>query len=158
MKELIENIDNDIKRCENNLKENDFLEMVIIIEELYDKYKNNIKFINTIPKDVVWKYSKKDLEIINDNLNIYKKMVLSQYKRNDFNFKTNQLKNKIINIDIKNKYDLLKIIEELEYLIDKDITLDEKWNEVKKHIAYIQYQERSIAVDFLELINYIIKD
>ena len=158
MKELIENIDNDIKRCENNLKENDFLEMVIIIEELYDKYKNNIKFINTIPKDVVWKYSKKDLEIINDNLNIYKKMVLSQYKRNDFNFKTNQLKNKIINIDIKIKYDLLKIIEELEYLIDKDITLDEKWNEVKKHIAYIQYQERSIAVDFLELINYIIKD
>ena len=158
MKELIENIDNDIKRCENNLKENDFLEMVIIIEELYDKYKNNIKFINTIPKDVVWKYSKKDLEIINDNLNIYKKMVLSQYKRNDFNFKTNQLKNKIININIKNKYDLLKIIEELESLIDKDITLDEKWNEVKKHIAYIQYQERSIAVDFLELINYIIKD
>ncbi len=158
MKELIENIDNDIKRCENNLKENDFLEMVIIIEELYDKYKNNIKFINAIPKDVVWKYSKKDLEIINDNLNMYKNRVLSQYKRNDFNFKTNQLKNKIININIKNKYDLLKIIEELESLIDKDITLDEKWNEVKKHIACIQYHERSIVVDFLELINYIIKD
>ena len=112
--------------------------MVIIIEELYDKYKNNIKFINAIPKDVVWKYSKKDLEIINDNLNMYKNRVLSQYKRNDLNFKTNQLKNKIINLNIKNKSDLLKIIEELESLIDKDITLDEKWNEVKKHIACIQ--------------------
>lgn len=158
MKELIENIDNDIKRCENNLKENDFLEMVIIIEELYDKYKNNINFIDTIPKDIVWKYNKRDLEIINKNLKEYKKRVLSKYKRNDFNSKIEKLKNKIINVDKKSKDNLLKIIKELECLIDEEITLDEKWNEVKKYMNYIQYQKRDIASDFLEIVNYIIKD
>ena len=42
MNELIDLLDKDIKICEDTLKENDFLEMVIIIEELHNKYKNNI--------------------------------------------------------------------------------------------------------------------
>ena len=39
MKEFLEGIDKDISRCDNILKENNYLEIVIGVEELVDKYK-----------------------------------------------------------------------------------------------------------------------
>ena len=53
-------LDIDIKRCEIVLKENNYLDIVIAIEEIHDKYKNTIDSISNISRDVVWNYSKKD--------------------------------------------------------------------------------------------------
>ena len=54
-------LDLDIKRCETLLIENNYLEIVIAIEELHDKYKNNIDSVSNISNDVVFKYIKKDI-------------------------------------------------------------------------------------------------
>ena len=72
MKEFLELIDKDINRCDNILKENNYLEIVIAVEELVDKYKDSINDIS-INNDRVWNYSKKDLEIIKEKLISYKK-------------------------------------------------------------------------------------
>ena len=67
-------LDLDIKRCEIVLKENNYLDIVIAIEEIHDKYKNTIDSISNISRDVVWNYSKKDIENINnDDLNLDEK-------------------------------------------------------------------------------------
>ena len=72
MKEFLEGIDKDISRCDNILKENYYLEIVIGVEELVDKYKDTINDI-AMNNDRVWNYSKKDLEIIKEKLISYKK-------------------------------------------------------------------------------------
>ena len=43
-------LNQDIKRCEDVLIENNYLEIVITIEELHDKYKNDIVNISNIDK------------------------------------------------------------------------------------------------------------
>ena len=72
MKEFLEGIDKDISRCDNILKENNYLEIVIGVEELVDKYKDTINEI-AMNNDRVWNYSKKDLEILKEKLISYKK-------------------------------------------------------------------------------------
>ncbi len=70
-------LDLDIKRCEIVLKENNYLDIVIAIEELHDKYKNTIDSISNISRDVVWNYSKKDIE--NKWLTLYYHYFLSTF-------------------------------------------------------------------------------
>ena len=69
MKENIKILDLDIKKCEEALKLNNLLEMVIIIEEMIDKYKNQINNLSSLEKNNVWSYKKKDLEDLNEYLN-----------------------------------------------------------------------------------------
>ena len=54
MKENIKILDLDIKKCEESLKLNNLLEMVIIIEEMIDKYKNQINNLSSLEKNNVW--------------------------------------------------------------------------------------------------------
>ena len=59
----MEDVNNDLERCKKVLKENNYLEIIIAIEELQDKYRSSIKEISEA-NNVVWNYSKKDLENI----------------------------------------------------------------------------------------------
>ena len=78
-------LDLDIKRCEIVLKENNYLDIVIAIEEIHDKYKNTIDSISNISRDVVWNYSKKDIENIQNYLKDYKdELILKEKQKSVF--------------------------------------------------------------------------
>ena len=96
-------LDLDIKRCEIVLKENNYLDIVIAIEEIHDKYKNTIDSISNISRDVVWNYSKKDIENIQNYLKDYKDELILKEKQ-------------------KNIYD--KFIDLKEYIEDKDFSIN----------------------------------
>ena len=64
-------IDFDLDRCEKVLRENDYMEIVIAIEELQDKYRDKIDYIIENENNVVWNYSRKDLEKIEKYLGDY---------------------------------------------------------------------------------------
>ena len=69
-------IDFDLDRCEKVLRENDYMEIVIAIEELQDKYRDKIDYIIENENNVVWNYSRKDLEKIEKYLGDYKKEMI----------------------------------------------------------------------------------
>lgn len=70
MLDILKDIDIDIKRCEDVIRENNYLEIVIATEELNDKYKNKIISLSKNDSDVVWHYSRKNLEIIEDRKSV----------------------------------------------------------------------------------------
>ena len=69
-------LNQDIKRCEDVLIENNYLEIVIAIEELHDKYKDAIVNISNIDNSIVWNYSKKDIQNILNYLKDYKDEII----------------------------------------------------------------------------------
>lgn len=76
MKNILDELELDINRCRLLIKENNYLEIVIAIEELHDKYKNNIKEIANTNSNIVWNYSKRDIENIEKYLTNYKEELL----------------------------------------------------------------------------------
>ena len=54
--------------------------MVIVIEEMIDKYKHQINVLSSLEKNNVWAYKKKDLEDLKQYLNDYKNKLTSEYK------------------------------------------------------------------------------
>lgn len=158
MNELIDLLDKDIKICEDTLKENDFLEMVIIIEELHNKYKNNIEQIYNIEKDIVWKYSKSDLQVIENCLKEYKVNLIKEESEKDINKKIKASKEKIKNSEILNKEEILNVLENIETIKNEEITLDEKWDKLKEYLSFIKNQNRYIAIEFLEILEFIIRN
>ena len=60
----------DLERCERVIKENNYLEIIIAIEEIQDKYRGKIKNIGEESNNVVWNYSIKDLKNIKNYFNI----------------------------------------------------------------------------------------
>ena len=77
MSELLINLNSDIKRCEEVLRMNNYLEIVIVLEEIIDKYNDKIDNI-AIENDRVWNYSKKDLENITDKLIIKRDEIINE--------------------------------------------------------------------------------
>ena len=55
----IKEIDFDLDRCEKVLRENDYMEIVIAIEELQDKYRDKIAHISENENNIVWIIVKK---------------------------------------------------------------------------------------------------
>lgn len=157
MNELIDVLDKDIKVCEDTLKENDFLEMVIIIEELHNKYKNDIAKVSKIEKDVVWKYSKGDLQVIEDCLKEHKEKIIKEENEKSMSTKINDFKEQIKNSEILNKEEILNIIEKIENIKNEKITLDEKWDKLKLHLTFIKNQDRYVGITFLEIVKLIVK-
>ena len=92
---ILNELDLDIKRCENVLIENDYLEIVIAIEELHDKYKNTIDSISNINSNVVWNYSKKDIENIQRSLREYKEELILKENQKNIEEKIKDLKSYI---------------------------------------------------------------
>lgn len=149
---MIKELDLDIKRCEDVLIENNYLEIVIAIEELHDKYKNTIDSMSKISSNVVWNYSKKDIENIKEFLSRYKEELVIKEKQNNIEEKIKELKLYIKENNTsenKNILEFIKIIEEINSL---DLNLDEKWNKLKECLDIVKKQERKIGTKLLEII------
>ena len=150
-------IDLDIKRCETVLIENDYLEVVIAIEELHDKYKNTIEDILKINSKVVWNYSKKDIEYIKNILINYKEELIFKENQKTIQEKIKDIKNYIENKYILEKDKLIEVINAIENINSEELDLDIKWDKLKKCLELIKNQEREIGSKILELIVLISK-
>lgn len=151
-------LDADIKRCEDIIKTNDYLEIVIAIEELLDKHKQIIgNEINASNK--VWNYSKKDLENILNKLKSEKEKLLLEYYNS-------QIKKEITNkadLDIKTTYETerlyLKIIDNNKaqqvldyYLRNKEFLW--KYEQKRESDFYkIETHQENINNDLLDMKN-----
>ena len=145
-------LDLDIKRCEIVFKENNYLDIVIAIEELHDKYKNTIDSISNISRDVVWNYSKKDIENIQKYLKIYKDELILKEKQKNIYDKFIDLKEYIEDKDILEKQKLVEVINLIENINNDDLNLDEKWDKLKLYLELIKNQGREIGTQLLEII------
>lgn len=151
----------DIKRCEDILRTNDYLEIVITLEEIIDKYKSEIDNIN-IDNKRVWNYSKKDLENITDKLINKRNQILNQYIYNEesINYIIKNIKDYIsIKEDLctSEKSEILKNIESISLIKDEKIDKNLKWEKLKKYILWASSKEVKIGSSIIELINLIIK-
>lgn len=155
---MIEEINLDLNRCEKVLSENNYLEIIIAIEELQDKYRSKIKSLNEASNDVVWNYNKKDLENIKNYLIKYKEEVILKEKLNNISQKISELKSYVEkNPHIKNQDNLTTIIELIENTNEKDISLDEKYEELKVCLNLVSDFNREISIYILELITLVIR-
>ena len=160
MNDLLITLDTDIKKCEEALRLNNYLEIVIVIEETIDKYKDKIDGIN-IDSDRIWNYSKKDLENILNKLRIEKEKIIKQYIETNIKTINNidnvyySIKNEIEdNKDLSDnkKNDNLAILEDI-YNVGKDNkTKQEKWENLKSYIIKVSDKEVYIASKIILLI------
>ena len=153
----IEEIEFDLNRCEEVLKENDYMEIVIAIEELQDKYRNKINNISENENDVVWNYSKKDLEKIKICLFNYKKEMIQEEKLKNIKEKLKDFKIFIKENDVKYQNNLEEIISFIEEVGNKDISLDEKYEELKIYFDLLKKTDRKTSMHILELITLLTK-
>ena len=160
MNDLLLTLDTDIKKCEETLRLNNYLEIVIVIEETIDKYKDKIDGIN-IDSDRIWNYSKKDLENILNKLRIEKEKIINEYIQTNIKTINNidnvyySIKNEIEdNKDLSDnkKNDNSAILEDI-YNIGKDNkTKQEKWENLKSYIIKVSDKEVYIASKIILLI------
>ena len=153
----IKEIDFDLDRCEKVLRENDYMEIVIAIEELQDKYRDKIAHISENENNIVWNYSKKDLEKIEEYLIVYKKELIQKEKLKNIYEKLEDLRMFIKKNNIKYQDDMKKIIDLIEEVNNKDVSLDEKYEELKVCFNLLREIDRKMSVYILELITLVIK-
>lgn len=151
MKEFLESIDKDIKRCDNILKENNYLEIVIAVEELVDKYKNSINDIY-MNNDRVWNYSKKDLEIIKEKLISYKKEHIGElvFKSIRVNLKDNK------EISLHKLEQIQENLNNIEKIYYENISINEKWIKLRMYIEWVSKEEIDVATNILRAINIVL--
>lgn len=157
MIDILKEVDIDIKRCEDVIKENNYLEIVIAIEELNDKYRARISELSNGEFDNVWNYSKKDLENIEKSLIKYKEEIIEKNKNKSIKEKLDDLIQYLNNNNIKNKDELIKEINLIEDIYYKEISLDKKWNELKISLDIIKTIDREVGIYILEIILLIIQ-
>lgn len=166
MNKLLITLDTDINRCEDVLKLNNYLEIVIAVEEIIDKYKDQIDGIN-MSNDRIWNYSKKDLENILYKLKSERDKIINDYIESKLD------KSKIlddtyykIKSEIENNESLLdneinNILDTIENIYNigkenKDIIL--KWEILKQYIIKATEEDVFVASKIILLINTIIKN
>ena len=145
-------LNQDIKRCEDVLIENNYLEIVIAIEELHDKYKNAIVNISNIDNSVVWNYSKKDIQNILNYLKDYKDEIIFENNQKNIEEKIKELKTYIQKNDILEKNKLIEAINIIKNINSNDLDLNIKWKKLQSLLDLIQNQEREIGIKLLEII------
>lgn len=160
MNDLLITLDTDIKKCEEALRLNNYLEIVIVIEETIDKYKDKIEGMY-IDSDRIWNYSKKDLENILNKLRIEKEKIINEYIQTNIKTINNiddvyySIKNEIEenkDLSYNKKNDNLAILEDI-YNIGKDNkTKQEKWENLKSYIIKVSDKEVYIASKIILLI------
>lgn len=161
MSELLIFINQDIKKCEDILKNNDYLEMVICLEELVDKYKEYIVNLDVLDQSRVWNYSKKDLENIKEKLEYYRDKIVDDYNKSilEESSLNNSIKNLKSEINNNTNLSTVKIeevmdkIEEVENINKRNLSLEEKWNTLKHIIAWVGNQDACIGINFINIIN-----
>lgn len=161
MSELLINLNSDIKRCEEVLRMNNYLEIVIVLEEIIDKYNDKIDNI-AIENDRVWNYSKKDLENITDKLIVKRDEIINEYIYNSItidsfikNVKEILLQNK--NMSEDKKHEVLDKINEIYNIYKANIDKNLKWEELKMYLIWASKQDLYISKNIIELINLVIK-
>lgn len=145
-------LNQDIKRCEDVLIENNYLEIVIAIEELHDKYKNDIVNISNIDNSIVWNYSKKDIQNILNYLKDYKDEIIFENNQKNIEEKIKELKTYIQKNDILEKNKLIEAINIIKNINSNDLDLNIKWKKLQSLLDLIQNQEREIGIKLLEII------
>ncbi len=158
MKNILDELELDINRCRLLIKENNYLEIVIAIEELHDKYKNNIKEIANTNSNIVWNYRKRDIENIEKYLINYKEELLLKEKYITIDEKIKNLKSNIKNSDMLDKKELIDIIESIDSIRnDENIDADKKWDRLKNCLDIIKKQEREVSLYLLDIITLLIR-
>ena len=147
----------DLERCNKVIKENNYLEIIIAIEELQDKYKDKIKNISENSNNVVWNYSIKDLKNIKNYLIDYEEKLILEKKLESIYEKISDIKVYLKNNKIKNEDVLIEMINHIEEVNKENLTLDEKYEKLKVYFEYIKSFNRYIATYILELIALVIK-
>ncbi|MFR2317060.1 hypothetical protein [Terrisporobacter sp.] len=155
--DAIEDITLDLERCNKVIKENNYLEIIIAIEELQDKYKDKIKNISENSNNVVWNYSIKDLKNIKNYLIDYEEKLILEKKLESIHEKISNIKVYLKNNKIKNEDVLIEMINHIEEVNKENLTLDEKYEKLKVYFEYIKSFNRYIATYILELIALVIK-
>ena len=155
--DAIEDIRLDLERCNKVIKENNYLEIIIAIEELQDKYKDKIKNISENSNNVVWNYSIKDLKNIKNYLIDYEEKLILEKKLESIHEKISNIKVYLKNNKIKNEDVLIEMINHIEEVNKENLTLDEKYEKLKVYFEYIKSFNRYIATYILELIALVIK-
>lgn len=154
---MIQDVNLDIDRCNNIIEEKNYLEMVIAIEELRDKYRGRIQSIDEDNSDMVWNYKREDLITIKEKLISYKEDLIFEKKQKDINEKIDEFRLYIENSSISNKDDLFKIIKDIEIINQKESTLEEKYHEIKDYLKLAHEFHRETSLYILELILLVIK-
>ena len=155
--DAIEDITLDLERCNKVIKENNYLEIIIAIEELQDKYKDKIKNISENSNNVVWNYSIKDLKNIKNYLIDYEEKLILEKKLESIYEKISDIKVYLKNNKIKNEDVLIEMINHIEEINKENLTLDEKYEKLKVYFEYVKSFNRYIATYILELIALVIK-
>jgi len=155
--DIIKDVNLDLERCERVIKENNYLEIIIAIEEIQDKYRGKIKNIGEESNNVVWNYSIKDLKNIKNYLIDYKEKLLLEKKFENIHEKICQIKVYLKNNEVNDEENLMKIVNCIEEVNSKNLTLDEKYEKLKVYFELIKYFDRNIAIYILELITLVIQ-
>ena len=166
MSDLLILLDKDIKRCEDVLKMNNYLEIVIAVEELFDKYKGSIKDIGS-DSDRVWDYSKKDLENIMDKLKLHRDKFIDDYNESrissSINLKTmfdsakGEIKNNK-NLSKEKIQEALDLLNNIEKISNEKISIDEKWAKLKSYMNFISKEDVNISFKIINIINKILNN
>ncbi|MDK2584374.1 hypothetical protein QOZ83_00750 [Romboutsia sedimentorum] len=161
MSDLLILLDKDIKRCEDVLKMNNYLEIVIAVEELFDKYKGSIKDIGS-DSDRVWNYNKKDLENIMDKLKLHRDKFIDDYNESRISSSINlkimfdSTKDEIKNNNILSKekiQEVLDLLNSIEKISNEKINIDEKWAKLRLYMNILSKEDANIACKIINIIN-----
>ena len=155
--DIIKDVNLDLERCERVIKENNYLEIIIAIEEIQDKYRGKIKNIGEESNNVVWNYSIKDLKNIKNYLIDYKEKLLLEKKFENIHEKICRIKVYLKNNEVSDEENIMKIVNCIEEVNSKNLTLDEKYEKLKVYFELIKYFDRNIAIYILELITLVIQ-
>lgn len=166
MNKLLIALDTDISRCEEVLQLNDYLEIVITVEEIVDKYKYQIEGIN-INSDRVWNYTKKDLNNILDKLKSEKNKMINEYIKSEMN-KNNilhdiyyKIKSEIESNEELEESDInnaINIIDSIYNIGKENKDIKQKWDSLKQYVIKSSEQDVFVASKIILLINTIIKN
>lgn len=162
MSELLINLNSDIKRCEEVLRMNNYLEIVIVLEEIIDKYNDKIDNI-AIENDRVWNYSKKDLENITDKLIVKRDEIINEYIYNSITIDSfikniEEILSQNKNMSEDKKHEVLDKINEIYNIYKVNIDKNLKWENLKIYLIWASKQDLYISKNIIELINLVIKN
>jgi hypothetical protein len=167
LSDLLILLDQDIKRCEDVLKLNNYLEIVIAVEELMDKYRNQIEGFGS-DNDRVWNYSKKDLENIMEKLKLHRDNFIQDY--NETRINTNNIDIATIIKNTKDevheseelsrdkKIEVIEILNGIGEITNEKISTHEKWVKLKIYMNYLSTQDINIATKIIYIINIVLQN
>ncbi|QJA08673.1 hypothetical protein HF520_06840 [Romboutsia sp. CE17] len=161
MKESIKILNLDINKCEEALNSNNLLEIAISIEEIIDKYKEDIHSLRELEKSNVWSYTKSDLEDIKKFITDYKEQITIQYKACKLDEIFNESRESIKNIkDISEgkREDIYNIINDINSIIKDENSIEAKWEKMKSYIDFASKEEFELGFVILNLINSALKN